>query len=173
MRVSKLMRNILILIFISSIIGCDQIVKSIVRQRIEYGQEISVIDHYVTLTKVENTGAFLSLGDSLPRIFYILIMIVLPLIVLFYVLYDIMRRNDLSKLIILGFCLLIGGGLGNIYDRILFGSVTDFIRFDFVLFHTGIVNLADISVTAAFFILIYEFLFNRRILSHKNSDEKP
>lgn len=167
MKLTKFMRNILILVLISGIIGCDQISKSIVRQRIEYGREISVIDHYVTLTKVENTGAFLSLGDSLPWIFYKLIMIVFPLIVLIYVLYNLLRRNDLSVLIILGISLITGGGFGNIYDRILFGSVTDFLRFDFVLFHTGIVNIADISVTAGFFILIYEFLVNRRILSRK------
>lgn len=167
MKLTKFMRNILILVLISGIIGCDQISKSIVRQRIEYGREISVIGHYVTLTKVENTGAFLSLGDSLPRIFYKLIMIVFPLIVLIYVLYNLLRRNDLSVLIILGISLITGGGFGNIYDRILFGSVTDFLRFDFVLFHTGIVNIADISVTAGFFILIYEFLVNRRILSRK------
>jgi signal peptidase II len=58
--------------------------------------------------------------------------------------------------------------LGNIYDRILYGSVTDFISFDFVLFHTGIVNIADISVTAGFFIPAYEFLVNRMILKRKD-----
>jgi signal peptidase II len=168
MRVNKLVRNMLILILVSAIIGCDQISKSIVRQHIEYGKEISVIDNFVTLTKVENTGAFLSLGDSLPRLYYKLIMIVFPLMVLMYVLYSLIRRNDLSILIILGMGLITGGGLGNIYDRILYGSVTDFISFDFVLFHTGIVNLADISVTAGFFILAYEFLVNRRISKRKD-----
>lgn len=57
--------------------------------------------------------------------------------------------------------MIIGGGLGNINDRIIYGSVTDFLYFDFVLFHTGIVNMADISLTIGFFILIYEFLINR------------
>jgi len=169
MKESKIIRNILILAFLFANIGCDQISKSIVRQRIEYGQQISLIDNFVTLTKVENTGAFLSLGDSLPRFFYKLIMIVLPLIVLVYVLYYLLNSNNLSNLLILGMCLIIGGGFGNIYDRIMYSSVTDFMRFNFVLFHTGIVNIADISVTAGFFILLYEFLVNRKLLNRKTS----
>jgi signal peptidase II len=169
MKESKIIRNILILAFLFVNIGCDQITKSIVRQRIEYGQQISLIDNFVTLTKVENTGAFLSLGDSLPRFFYKLIMIVLPLIVLVYVLYYLLNSNNLSNLLILGMCLIIGGGFGNIYDRIMYSSVTDFMRFNFVLFHTGIVNIADISVTAGFFILLYEFLVNRKLLNRKTS----
>jgi len=169
MKESKIIRNILILAFLFANIGCDQISKSIVRQRIEYGQQISLIDNFVTLTKVENTGAFLSLGDSLPRFFYKLIMIVLPLIVLVYVLYYLLNSNNLSNLLILGMCLIIGGGFGNIYDRIMYSSVTDFMRFNFVLFHTGIVNIADISVTAGFFILLYEFLVNRKLLNWKTS----
>jgi signal peptidase II len=165
MKINKIIKNILILILMATNVGCDQIAKNIVRQRIDYGEQICVIGNFLTLTKVENTGAFLSLGDSLPRFLYKLLMIVLPLIVLIYVLYFLLTSNNLTKLLILGFCLIIGGGLGNIYDRIIYNSVTDFLHFDFVIFHTGIVNIADISVTAGFFILICELLVNGRINS--------
>ena len=169
MIVNKITRNILILILLASNIGCDQISKSIVRQRINPGEQINLIDHFVILTKVENTGAFLSMGDSLPRLLYKFIMIILPLIVLLYALYYLFTDNNLNKLLTLGFCLIIGGGLGNIYDRILYNSVTDFLRFDFVIFHTGIVNIADLSLTTGFFILMYEYLVKRRILNQKTS----
>ena len=157
MKAKKIIRNLLILILLVTNVGCDQISKSIVRQRIEYGQKISLIDDFIILTKVENTGAFLSMGDSLPRLLYKLFMIVFPLIVLIYLLYYLLTGNNINKLLIFGICLIISGGLGNIYDRIMYNSVTDFLHFDFVLFHTGIVNMADISVTAGFFILMYEF----------------
>ena len=98
-------------------------------------------------------------------------MIILPLIILGFALYYLLTGNNLSKLLILGFCLIIGGGLGNIYDRIIHGSVTDFLYFDFRLFHTGIVNLADISLTTGFFILMYGLIINRRILNQKSSDK--
>jgi len=171
MKVNKITRNILILILLIANVGCDQISKSIVRQRINQGEQINVIDHFVVLTKVENTGAFLSMGDSLPRLLYKFLMIVLPSIVLLYALYYLFTENNLSNLLTLGFCLIIGGGFGNIYDRILYNSVTDFLQFDFVIFHTGIVNIADISLTTGFFILMYEYLNNRRILKRNTSDK--
>ena len=171
MKVNKITRNILILILLIANVGCDQISKSIVRQRINQGEQINVIDHFVVLTKVENTGAFLSMGDSLPRLLYKFLMIVLPSIVLLYALYYLFTENNLSNLLTFGFCLIIGGGFGNIYDRILYNSVTDFLQFDFVIFHTGIVNIADISLTTGFFILMYEYLINRRILKRNTSDK--
>jgi signal peptidase II len=170
MRVRKIVRNLLILILLATNVGCDQISKCIVRQTIDYDHRTSVIGSFVTITKVENTGAFLGLGDQLPRIIYKILMIILPLIGLGYALYYLLTSNNLSKLLIFGICLVIGGGLGNVYDRIIYGSVTDFLHFDFALFQTGIVNMADISITIGFFILIYEFFLNGKTLSLKSSE---
>jgi signal peptidase II len=169
MKVNKVIRNLLILIILTTNVGCDQISKCIVRQKIDFNDRTSVIGNFVTITKVENTGAFLSLGDHLPRIIYKILMIILPLIVLVYALYYLLTSNNLSKLLILGICFIIGGGLGNVFDRILYGSVTDFLHFNFGLFHTGIVNMADISITIGFVILMYELCINRRILNIKLS----
>jgi signal peptidase II len=81
-----------------------------------------------------------------------------------------LTKNNLSKLFVLGLALIVGGGLGNIIDRILYGSVTDFLHFDFVLFQTGILNMADISVTAGFFILLIELTIHRESLHVKPSE---
>jgi signal peptidase II len=170
MKMKRVLRNLLILLLLVTNVGCDQISKSIVRQKVDFNANISVFDDFVTLTKVENTGAFLSLGHNMPRMAYIIVMIIIPLIVLGYALYYLMTRNLRSKLFILGLCLIVGGGFGNIIDRILFGSVTDFLHFNFVVFQTGIVNMADISVTAGFFILIYELYINRLRLNPKISE---
>ena len=161
MKVNKILRNSLILILLVTNVGCDQFSKCVIRQKLNYNDRISVIDNFITITKVENTGAFLSLGRYLPRIIYKILMIFLPLIILGYALFYLLKSKNLSRLLILGLCLIIGGGLSNIYDRIIYGSVTDFLYFDFVLFHTGVVNMADISITTGFFILIYKFLINR------------
>ena len=170
MKMKRTLRNLLIIILLLTNIGCDQISKSIVRQKVDFKENISVFYDFVTLTKVENTGAFLSLGHNLPRIAYIILLIIIPLIVLGYGLYYLLTSNLHSKLFILGLCLIVGGGFGNIIDRILYGSVTDFLHFNFVVFQTGIVNMADISVTAGFFILIYELYINRPRLNPKISE---
>jgi len=167
MKIKKAFRILIAVLIIISNISCDQITKNIVRQKIEYKTQINVISNNVILTKVENTGAFLSLGDSISRPVYKLIMILLPLILLGYALFYLMKRDNLSAILIVGISFLIGGGLGNIIDRILYGSVTDFLYFDFVLFHTGIVNMADISVTIGFFIILYGFYVSHRELNIK------
>lgn len=156
------LKNILILVILISIISCDQISKQIVRQELVHSTPISVISHYVVLTKVENTGAFLGMGNSMPRGLYLLLMVILPLIAIGYGLYYIFKKNNLSMLLVAGISLIISGGLGNICDRILHGSVTDFLFFDFIIFHTGIVNIADIAVTTGFFLIMYEYLVNRK-----------
>jgi signal peptidase II len=165
MNAKKVVRNLFILALIASNVGCDQISKAVVRQKVDYHTQINVISDYMVLTKVENTGAFLGLGDSIPRPVYIVLMIVLPLIFIGYALYYFMKRKMVSKVLLIGISFAIGGGLGNIIDRIIYGSVTDFLYFNFVLFHTGIVNLADISLTAGFFMIVYEFFINRRKLN--------
>jgi len=157
-------RNLLIVLLLVSNVGCDQIAKIIVRQKVETNARISLVDDYLTLTKVENTGAFLSMGNKLPRSVYVILMIVLPLLALGYGVFYLLTKNNLSKLLTVGICLVIGGGLGNIIDRILFGSVTDFLYFNFVIFHTGVVNIADISVTAGIFIALYDVYINKRKL---------
>jgi len=73
-----------------------------------------------------------------------------------------------TKLLIISISLIIGGGIGNIIDRILYGSVTDFLFFDFVIFHTGIVNMADIAVTTGFFMLLLDAFLSKT--SRKNKE---
>lgn len=169
---SKIWRNIIIILIIALNISCDQVSKTVVRQKIEYNAQISVLDHYVILTKVENAGAFLGLGDSIPRPLYKFLMILLPLIIIGYTLYYMVKETSMSNAMLIGISLIIGGGLGNIYDRILYGSVTDFLYFDFVIFHTGIVNMADISVTIGFFFILYALYFKegRKTKSSKESE---
>ena len=64
----------------------------------------------------------------------------------------IVRKDKIS---IIGFSLIIGGGIGNIFDRIVYGSVTDFLYLDFGgIFKTGIFNIADLSVTTGMILIL-------------------
>ena len=78
------------------------------------------------MTKVENTGAFLSSGANLPDVMKIILLQILPIIFLIYLFWMIIVKSELGEFTIVGLAFAIGGGIGNIYDRILYGSVTDF-----------------------------------------------
>jgi signal peptidase II len=162
MNTKKALRILIVFLIVISNICCDRISKNLAREKLEYNTQINIISNYVILTKIENTGAFLGLGNSISRPAFIFLMILLPLTVIGYAIVYLVRKDTLSVFLLIGISLLIGGGLGNIYDRILYGSVTDFLYFDFVLFHTGIVNLADIFVTTGFFVILYGYYVNKK-----------
>lgn len=144
-QIKNLRWSILILLLTLNF-GCDQISKNIVRSKISDYEHISIIKDRFTLTKVENSGAFLSLGDEMPYFLRLLILNALPALFLGYGLYYLFSRNNLNSSTQIALCFLIGGGIGNLYDRILHGSVTDFMHMDFYIFQTGVFNFADISI---------------------------
>lgn len=154
----KNLKWILLLLLVALNVGCDQVSKNIVRQRIEYGETISLVKNYFILTKVENTGAFLSAGNELPTPIRFALLTLLPLAVLGYGLYYLTAKKDLPKMMQIGLSFLIGGGIGNVYDRILHGSVTDFMHMDFVIFRTGVFNVADLSIMTGIAILLIHSL---------------
>jgi signal peptidase II len=143
-------------------IGCDQVSKEIVRKHIAYGEQIDIIKDHFILTKVENKGAFLSAGNNLPTPIRYGILVVMPILVLGYGLFYLLYKSNLPKAMQVGLCFLIGGGIGNVYDRLVFGSVTDFFHMDFVLFKTGVFNFADLSIMIGITILLISSIRNKK-----------
>ena len=88
MNLKPFLRTLAILTMLISNVGCDQISKSIVRKRIDYNEQISLANSYVTLTKIENKGALLSIGHSLPHPVKLLLLTILPMISLWLRLFD-------------------------------------------------------------------------------------
>jgi signal peptidase II len=165
MKVSKGITSIVILLIVICNVGCDQISKTIVRNEIGYYENIKVYINNITLTKVENTGAFLSVGSVLPEFLKFILLILLPSVVLLTGLYFILTKARLSRLTIVGAAFVIGGGIGNLYDRIMFGSVTDFLHIDFVIFQTGIFNFADVSIMIGMAMIVAAAYATRRAVA--------
>lgn len=152
---NKKSRYLLITILVFLSIAFDQISKIWVRSNFESYSEKSIIGDVFTLIKVENTGAFLGMGSELSEIPRILLLIILPVIVLISITLYTYIDKSLDKLSIIGFSLIIGGGIANIFDRIVFGSVTDFLYINLGgIFKTGIFNIADLSVTTGMILIL-------------------
>jgi signal peptidase II len=162
MNANKIIRTLIILAILATNVGCDQVSKHMVRQSVGEFEQISVIKNFVTLMKVENTGAFLSWGSSLPQPFKLILLSVLPVVVLALAFLFVLTQKDLSKLTVVAICFVLGGGIGNIYDRVMHGSVTDFLHIDFVIFQTGVFNMADVSVMLGMFFVLVEAYLKRR-----------
>jgi signal peptidase II len=155
-------RSLLILILVIFNIGLDQISKGIVRETVIPGSRTELLGKQLQLMNVEDSGAFLSMGsDSNPTV-KLIFLLILPLIVLGVVLYYVLTNTTLDRLSIVGFSSIAGGGIANLYDRFLYGSVTDFLFMDFGgVFRTGIFNVADLSVTTGMILLLISSFLNR------------
>ena len=159
---SQKKRNLLITIIVLLSIASDQISKIWIRNNFESYSETSIIGDVFTLIKVENSGAFLGMGSELSETFRILLLIVLPIIVLVSITVYTYIEKTLDKNSIIGFSLIIGGGIANIFDRIVYGSVTDFLYLNFGgIFKTGIFNVADLSVTTGMILILISSFKNK------------
>lgn len=144
-------------------VGCDQVSKEITRQKVDPKAFIPIIKNHLILTNVENTGAILGFGQDFPPILKRFLLQLLPMLLLLILLYRIMGKPNLNLLVIIAFALVIGGGLGNLIDRIAYGSVTDFFQIRLGFFRTGIFNIADVAVTLGLFMFIYLIVRGKKI----------
>ena len=148
-------RNISITIIIAVSILLDQFSKFLIRQNVDQYSEIKLIGDYFILTNVENSGAFLGMGSDFSPFLKTIFLLILPIIVLIFIMFYVYRDKQIDKISLIGFCFIIGGGIANIYDRILYGSVTDFLFIDLGgIFKTGIFNIADLSVTTGMILIL-------------------
>ena len=150
-----MIKRLLILFLVMCNIGCDQISKDIVRRNVTPHDYIQIVNDSLILTNVENTGAMLGFGQNLPPTLKIVLLQVLPVLVLLILLFRILQKSNLNKWLILAFAFVIGGGIGNLIDRIAYGSVTDFFQIKIGLLRTGIFNMADVSVTMGVIVILF------------------
>jgi len=151
----KLSRTLGIILLIVANIAIDQISKVIVRAQVSPFSETSIIGDYFTLHNVENKGAFLGMGSELSDTSRLIFLLILPILVLGYVIYYILKNKTLDRMSLIAFCCIVGGGIANVFDRIVYGSVTDFFHIDLGgVFRTGIFNVADMSVSAGMIMLL-------------------
>ena len=155
-------KRILILILVIFNIGLDQVSKEYVSKNVVPGSRTELFGTQLQLMKVENSGAFLSMGsDSNPTV-KLIFLLILPVIVLGAVMYYVFTNKALDTMSIIGLCCIAGGGIANLYDRFLYGSVTDFLYIDLGgIFKTGIFNSADLSVTTGMILLLMSSFLSR------------
>ena len=151
----KLSRTLSIALLIVANIAIDQISKFIVRAEIAQNEIIELWGDILIMTKVENSGAFLGMGSDLSPVLKWILLLILPVIVLGGVVYYILTNKSLDRLSLIAFCCIVGGGIANVFDRFVYGSVTDFFHIDLGgIFRTGIFNLADMSVSFGMILLV-------------------
>lgn len=125
---------------ILALVAVDIVVKVIVEKSLDENQSIKAIPGVINFTYVKNTGAAFSMFSN-ATIWLIIFSIILIGIIEFL---DFKVKNA-NGWYHAGYCLVMAGAIGNLYDRIFKGFVRDFVELAFMKF--GIFNVADIMLT--------------------------
>lgn len=135
-----------------AVFAADLFIKSIVSTRLAPGRSVSVIKGILNLTYVRNTGVAFGLFPDM-RLLLVFIGIVICAAVIYF------NAKIKSDNMFLRICLaiILGGSLGNLYDRVSFGYVIDYI--DFRVF--PVFNFADIAINLGVFLIIADFFIKR------------
>ena len=145
MRINWL-RIVLVIAIVLANVGCDQVTKQIAREQLMSAGQISYLSDFFRLSYVENKGAFLSLGAGLSGELRYWALLMLPLALLVGLLAYTLFSENVNRWQAIAFSFIIGGGISNIYDRILYGQVVDFMNMGLGSLRTGIFNFADVSI---------------------------
>lgn len=141
------MNKYFVFIIASAVLLIDQVSKYLVMSKLYFAQSIPVISNILSLTKIFNTGAAFSILEN-NTAFLAVFSILASLVIVIYIL----KKTHLHILYIFSWGLILGGTLGNLTDRVLYGFVIDFIKLDFINF--PVFNISDIAINIGAFIII-------------------
>lgn len=143
------------------VILLDQFVKIVVKMTLPLYESKSIWGDLILLTHVQNTGAAFSISLGSP-VFNRAFFIIMTIFAVAFVLYMIYRSG--TKLQRIALSLVVGGAIGNLIDRVLFGYVTDFVDVDFpdfIMHRWPVFNVADSAIVIAMGLLILDAIVNR------------
>ena len=140
----------------------DQLAKYTITQNFLYGEYINIFPG-LDFTLVHNTGAafsFLSDAGGWQRWLFLIISLAASIVLMVWL----YRLKASQFFLSTSLALILGGALGNLYDRIFLGYVIDFIDFYYGIYHWPVFNIADASITLGAVFLIFEsFLVSKKV----------
>jgi len=148
--------NLISLIFVVAIFLVDRLTKIYILNLSEGGVEVDFyIFSFLNIYLVWNSGIGFGLFSVEPNLFYNFITFLI--IVINFILIYLLIKSSTKKSFL--FTLILGGSLGNMYDRLYYFAVPDFIDFHLGDFHWFIFNVADIFITIGIIgLIIFELL---------------
>ena len=150
--------NIYLLFFILIIFFLDRYSKNLIINLLE-NERYLFVNNYLNLNLVFNTGIGFGLFSLNTGVYYNMLSMLIFLIIL--VLIYLMFQSKTSEKIFFSF--IIGGAIGNLYDRIIYKAVPDFIDFHIKDFHWFTFNIADIFISLGIiFMILNEVLYKKQ-----------
>jgi signal peptidase II len=148
----------LVLVFL--ILVFDRISKTAIRLHFDLGQPIPVIDGAFNITYVQNTGVAFGILDSFSSSFKVVLLCLVAAIAAVAVLIFSFRSSANNRPLQISLSLILAGALGNLYDRIQYGYVVDFLEFHARNHYWPSFNVADSAISIGVVLLAWETFRN-------------
>ena len=149
--------NFFNLLLVLAIFSIDRITKNqIIENNLNYLP--AYINNYLNLDLVWNTGIGFGLLNLQAGIYYHLISLAIILVLLFIIFLS-FRSEKYERVF---YSIIIGGAAGNLYDRIVYYAVPDFIDFHYNDYHWFTFNIADIFITIGIILIIIKEIFAKK-----------
>ena len=139
----------------------DRWTKHLVAARIAMYTHIQIIPGFFRLTHTENTGAAFSLFADSPSHWKTALLIGFSAIAMVVVSVLLWRQSQALSTTGIALSLILGGAVGNLWDRVASGRVVDFLLFYFKRYQWPVFNLADSAIVIGASLLVLEILFSR------------
>ena len=146
----------------------DQATKWLVLDRIALHESITVIPGFFRLTHVQNRGAAFGLFSDSPSQWKVGLLILFSLVALLVVSRLLWKNSHRFSATGFALALIMGGAVGNLWDRLQEGFVVDYLDFYLGSYHWPAFNVADSAIVIGAFVLVAEILFSR-----PSAGEKP
>lgn len=154
----------IILVLSTILVFIDQIIKYFVTNNLDLLSSIKVIPNFFSITYVRNTGAAFSILSG-NRWF----LVAIGVIVLFAIIIFVILDKKITKYDTISYSLIIAGSLGNLIDRVCYGSVVDYISFSLFKYNAPIFNFADMCIVIGAFMLLYAVITKGEFYEVNNS----
>ncbi len=143
---------------VAAILLVDQASKTAIDRSLQLHQSVSVIEGFLNLTYVRNTGAAFGFLADTPKAFRVPFFFLATLLAIGMILVFLYRADADRPFPIFAFSGILGGAVGNLLDRVFYGEVIDFLDFHWQGYHWPAFNVADSCITLGILgLLLYSF----------------
>lgn len=138
------------------VILVDFFSKYMVSKLMTVNETINLIDNFFRITYVKNTGAAFSIFSNNT-----ILVIIISVIVIGFLLFYIYKNKGNNKLENVSYAFILGGAIGNLIDRLVYGYVIDFLDFEILSYNAPIFNLADTFIVIGVILFLINTLRSR------------
>ena len=141
------------LAFSAVVIAIDVYTKHFIQQAFQYGEHVQITSFF-DLVRYHNEGAafsFLANQGGWQHFFFTAIAVVASVVMIY-----LLRKHAEQKLFCFAIALVLGGALGNLYDRLTLGYVVDFLFFHYQTYYWPAFNVADSAITGGVALLFLD-----------------